>query len=474
MQPTILQKIIATKQQWLTKKQADLPLAHFYDDIHPSTRSFYQALQQAKGRAFILECKKASPSKGLIRQDFDLDKIAQVYQRYATAISVLTDEAYFQGDFAYLEQVSHQVAQPVLCKDFIISTYQVYLARYHQADAVLLMLSVLDDETYIKLAQLAHHLGMGVLTEASNEAEFARALALDAQVIGVNNRNLHDLSVDLSCVVRLVQSFATKIPKDTLIISESGIYTHQQVQALSKVADGFLIGSSLMAEADLDSAVRALIFGENKVCGLTRVSDVQAAYEQGALYGGLIFALSSKRRLDVPQAQALIAQAKSPLRFVGVFQNQSIDFVAKTACRLSLFAVQLHGQEDTSYIETLYQRLGGACQIWQAIAIDVDNPAPVLVADNPHIARFVFDSQQKNRQGGVGLSFDWQFLPQSLKHKALLAGGIGVDNIKGALAQGCLGVDVNSGVECAIGVKDGKKLQAVFESIKQYPRRCDV
>ena len=113
---------------------------------------------------------------------------------------------YFQGKFEYLPQVRDVVSQPVLCKDFMISEYQVYLARYYQADAILLMLSVVNDETYRVLADLAHSLGMGVLTETSNEEEFERALALGAKIIGVNNRNLHDLTVDLNRVVELTQN----------------------------------------------------------------------------------------------------------------------------------------------------------------------------------------------------------------------------------------------------------------------------
>ena len=176
-QPTILQKIVQDKARWVEQKEQAFPLSQFRHQLTQSDRSFYQAL--AKGShdlpAYILECKKASPSKGLIRADFDLDAIAQVYKHYASAISVLTDEQYFQGDFAYISQVRQQVEQPVLCKDFMISPYQVYLARFHQADAILLMLSVVDDDTYRELSELAHSLGMGVLTETSNEAEFERA-----------------------------------------------------------------------------------------------------------------------------------------------------------------------------------------------------------------------------------------------------------------------------------------------------------
>ncbi|EJS91006.1 bifunctional indole-3-glycerol phosphate synthase/phosphoribosylanthranilate isomerase, partial [Pasteurella multocida subsp. multocida str. Anand1_cattle] len=138
--------------------------------------------------------------------------------------------------------------------------------------------------------------------------------------MGVNNRNLHDLSVDIQRVAQITQHYADQIPPGTKIISESGIYQHQQIRDLRHVADGFLIGSSLMQHADLNHAVRSLLFGEHKVCGLTRPQDVRAVYQQGALYGGLIFVTHSKRCISLRQAQELVTQA--PLRFVGVFQDQ--------------------------------------------------------------------------------------------------------------------------------------------------------
>lgn len=204
--------------------------------------------------------QKASPSKGLIRDDFDPVAIAQVYQDYASAISVLTDEKYFQGDFAFLPQVSAAVHQPVLCKDFIISEYQIYLARYYQADAILLMLSVLDDSQYRQLSAVAHSLKLGVLTEVSNEEELQRAIQLEARVVGINNRDLRDLSIDLDRTRRL----APRLPEGVSVISESGIHRHAQIRELSRFADGFLIGSSLMSEPDLTLAVRRVILGKTK------------------------------------------------------------------------------------------------------------------------------------------------------------------------------------------------------------------
>ncbi|MDI4472554.1 anthranilate phosphoribosyltransferase, partial [Escherichia coli] len=141
---TVLAKIVADKAIWVETRKQQQPLASFQNEVQPSTRHFYDALQGAR-TAFILECKKASPSKGVIRDDFDPARIAAIYKHYASAISVLTDEKYFQGSFDFLPIVSQIAPQPILCKDFIIDPYQIYLARYYQADACLLMLSVLDD-----------------------------------------------------------------------------------------------------------------------------------------------------------------------------------------------------------------------------------------------------------------------------------------------------------------------------------------
>lgn len=463
-QPTILQKIVQDKAIWVAQKQRDFPLTEFQQKITQSDRDFYAEL--AKGThqvpAYILECKKASPSKGLVRSDFNLDTIAQIYSKYAAAISVLTDEQYFQGDFRYIDQVKRQTTQPILCKDFMISSYQVYLARFYNADAILLMLSVVDDETYRELADLAHSLGMGVLTETSTESEFERALALGAKVIGVNNRDLHTLTIDMNRIIRLVEKYQSQIPSDVCLISESGISDHNQVKKIKPYAHAFLIGSSLMSNTDLENAVRAVIFGENKVCGLTRVQDIQAAHAQGALYGGLIFAEGSPRQLSLRQAQELVVNA--PLRYVGVFQDQAVEFVEKIAKQLGLFAVQLHGSEDESYIASLSEKLGDSIQIWKALSIDIEAET-FDFNDNAKVSRYVLDSKNGSQQGGTGKTFDWSLIPQQLKQKALLAGGIKLENIETALAQGCLGLDLNSGVESAKGVKDLTKLTACFEKI---------
>ncbi|PLP18374.1 bifunctional indole-3-glycerol-phosphate synthase TrpC/phosphoribosylanthranilate isomerase TrpF, partial [Klebsiella pneumoniae] len=304
------------------------------------------------------ECKKASPSKGLIREDFDPAAIASIYKHYASAISVLCDEKYFQGSFDFLPIVSKVAPQPILCKDFTIDPYQIYLARYYQADACLLMLSVLDDEQYRQLSAVAHSLNMGVLTEVSNEEELERAIALKAKVVGINNRDLRDMSIDLNRTRQL----AARLGPDVTVISESGIHTYAEVRELSHFANGFLIGSALMEQADLEAAVKRVLLGENKVCGLTRPQDAQVAWESGAIYGGLIFVPTSPRAVNDAQAKAVIAAA--PLQYVGVFRNAPLDEVVARAQALELAAVQLHGDEDQAYIDALRDALADSVRIW--------------------------------------------------------------------------------------------------------------
>ncbi|MCG3724358.1 bifunctional indole-3-glycerol-phosphate synthase TrpC/phosphoribosylanthranilate isomerase TrpF [Vibrio cincinnatiensis] len=450
----VLAKIVGDKAVWVAERKLAQPLDTFQSLLSKTDRDFYQALNQSK-TVFILECKKASPSKGLIRDSFDLDYIASVYHQYADAISVLTDEKYFQGNFDFIARVRAQVSQPVLCKDFMIDPYQVYLARHYGADAILLMLSVLNDEQYGQLANIAHGLGMGILTEVSNEEELQRAIALKAKVIGINNRNLRDLSTDLNRTKQL----APQLPKECIVISESGIYNHQQVRDLSQFANGFLIGSSLMSQDNVEQAVRKVILGENKVCGLTHADDAVKAYQAGAVYGGLIFVEQSKRYVDKEAARLTMSGA--PLLYVGVFQNHPIDQIVELANELNLTAVQLHGDEDQTYIDALRTRLPEQVTIWKAYGVAETVP-PLL----KHVERHLLDTKVGAQTGGTGQTFDWQLITQP--QHIMLAGGITPDNVKLAASIGCLGVDLNSGVESEPGKKDAAKLQQAFSAIREY------
>jgi len=468
--PNILTKIVDTKAAHIAALKLRFPEESLQPKI--SDRSLFEALK-GPNAGFIFECKKASPSKGLIRPDFDVEAIADVYNHYAAGISVLTDEQFFQGDMDYIPRVRARVSQPILCKDFFVDTYQVLLAAHQGADAILLMLSVLDDTQYRVLASEAARYQLDILTEVSNEAELKRAIALDANIIGINNRNLRDLSTDLATT----EALAPQIPADTVVISESGIYNQSQIRRLSPLVDGFLVGSSLMAADDLDLACRTLIYGHNKVCGLTRSEDIAAVAKAGAIYAGLIFYPKSPRAVDAIQALTLVKTHRAlcpQLKFVGVFVNESPDAIAALAKSLQLFAVQLHSSESEHEIDQVHaalKRLDCNCEIWKAVAIDAqqDSVADLVIPTN--VSRVLFDSKVSNSTGkqfgGTGKTFNWQLaLPN--KHAAMLAGGLTPELALQAANQGFLGLDFNSGLERAPGIKDSTKISAAFNALRHY------
>jgi len=461
----VLAKIVEDKRVEVEARKQAFPLAGFKNELTPSAKDMYAALTRTTDKpyaGFILECKKASPSKGLIREDFDPVEICQIYNQYAAAISVLTDEKYFQGTYEYLQQVTSKVDCPVLNKDFFIDPYQVYLARYYGADAILLMLSVLNDDEYRELAEIAESLNLAILTEISNDEEKERAVQLGAKMIGINNRNLRDLSTDISRTL----DFAPSLPDNVIVISESGIYTNEQVRELAPAVDGFLVGSSIMAQDDINLACRTLIFGHNKVCGLMSTQAAQDAKDAGAVYGGLIFAEKSPRFVTLEQAQKVTST--QALNFIGVFVNAPISQVIDYASTLNLYAVQLHGNENEDYRKELMSALKSTnsnCQIWQAQAVIEE--VPELVPDAEHI---VLDG----KNAGSGESFGWQALAESEQElsRCFLAGGLNSDNIESALLQvseqQLFGLDLNSGVESQPGVKCREKLNTVFAQIRNY------
>lgn len=459
----VLQRIVLDKRNEVIKLKEKLPLASFIEQLQPSKKDMYTALKRTAenpNAGFILECKKASPSKGLIRPDFDVKAICQIYDKYAAAISVLTDEKYFQGNHDFLKIVTETVKCPVLNKDFFIDPYQVYLARYYGADAILLMLSVLSDDEYKSLATVAEQYNLAILTEISNETERDRAIALGAKLIGINNRNLRDLSTDITRTF----DFAPTLPDDRIVISESGIYTNAQVRELAPAVDGFLVGSSVMAEDDIDLACRQLIFGHNKICGLTKPEHAKAASNAGAEFGGLIFAKKSPRYIDQKQAHKIIEQVPS-LSYIGVFVNHTVNDVVELATSLSLFAVQLHGHENQSYINELKETLPTNCQIWKAVT--VENEVPILNIEANH---FVLDG----KNAGSGKTFSWQRLASSDQDlsSCFLAGGLKQENISQAInvmtSQDLYGLDINSGVESSAGVKCNDKINDIFALIRKY------
>ncbi|MDO4435249.1 MAG: indole-3-glycerol phosphate synthase TrpC [Cardiobacteriaceae bacterium] len=261
----ILSKIVATKREEVAAQQKALSFEALVDEAkrfgeQQKTRGFMAALQakiEARQTAIIAEVKKASPSKGVIRADFDAVAIAKAYEQAgATCLSVLTDELYFQGKPEYLQMIREQSALPLLRKDFVIDPYQIVQSRLWGADAILLIVAILNDDELLSYTELAQQWGLDVLVEVHDEEECERALKLPVSVIGVNNRNLRNFSISLETSIRLKQ----QMPEGYQVICESGIERYEDVLTMQQAGIyGFLVGSSLMASPDVGKALRQLM-----------------------------------------------------------------------------------------------------------------------------------------------------------------------------------------------------------------------
>ena len=262
----ILEEIVWYKDIEINNFKKSLPLNDLINQIDnlPSTKGFINSLIRSKIRpAVIAEVKKASPSKGVIRDDFDPQKIVSIYERSgATCISVLTDKKFFQGGFEILKDVRSHTDLPLLCKDFIISPYQVYKARLFGADAILLIAAILTDSDLIYLKKIAGQLSLDVLVEVHNLEEMNRVLSLDIfKLVGINNRDLKTFQTDLEVSFDLMNKYSDdEIHKKVTFISESGIKNPEDLNNLtSHGIKGVLIGESFMKEKDIESAFKKLL-----------------------------------------------------------------------------------------------------------------------------------------------------------------------------------------------------------------------
>lgn len=258
----VLKRICADKWQHIARRKSEVPLSSLTAAASAQSppRGFARTLEQSartSGAGLIAEIKKASPSKGLIREDFDPANLALAYEAGGAAcLSVLTDIPYFQGQDSYLEEARAAVNLPVLRKDFMLDTYQMVEARALGADCVLLIMAALEDGEARELEAAAMDLGMDVLVEVHNGAELDRALKLRSKFLGINNRDLTTLDVDLGTT----ETLAPRVPGDYMVVSESGLHTGNDLARMNSVGVScFLIGESLMRQADVAAATRALL-----------------------------------------------------------------------------------------------------------------------------------------------------------------------------------------------------------------------
>ena len=265
----ILEEIVWHKEKEVDLLRERMPLIELQSKVSeaPPVRDFVAALRQGRTQpALIAEVKKASPSKGVICENFDPETIAQSYETGgASCISVLTDEKFFQGSFAYLRAIRQTVDLPLLCKDFIIYPYQIYMARLNGADAVLLIAAILPDRDLQYFLKITKALGMAALVEVHTLEEFDRVLGLQGvRLVGINNRNLEDFSVDLQTTKNLLAARSEQLQESgVLVVSESGLHTPEDLQFVRQAgAAAVLIGESLVKQPDPAQAIAALFPGQ--------------------------------------------------------------------------------------------------------------------------------------------------------------------------------------------------------------------
>ena len=451
----VLGQIATAKGQELAARYERVSL-HALRSRAQATRQSLARVLAAPGARFILEIKKASPSEGVIRAVADPAALARGYAGVADALSVLCDRAYFGGSLEDVEAARGEFDGPILAKDFFIDVRQVAEARVAGADAVLVMLSLLDDETAREIVAEARRLSMDALVEVHDETEMRRALALGAPLIGINNRDLRDLSIDLSTTERLA-----RLAPDRVLISESGIATREDVERLSPLVDGFLIGSSLMRADEPAQAARELMFGRTKLCGLNSGAALCAA--RPAAFAGFVFVPGSPRHVTGQEAAPLAGVArKSGMLPVGVFADAPLRIVSDLATLMNLHAVQLHGHEDVEYVHALRRQLPPTCEIWTALSVGRE---PLVGRGGD---RLVFD----NANGGSGLSFDWSLVERHPElPKGIVAGGIGAHNANAARRLGAYAIDVGSAVDERPGRKSPEKIAALFDALRPTDRQ---
>ena len=360
---------------------------------------FKKALEK-EGMSYILEVKRHSPSKGQIVSTFDFKAIAKEYEMIgADAISVVTEPDYFKGDDDFLREIKRIVKIPVLRKDFVVDEYMVYESKILGADAILLIAGVLDEITLMRCVNLAHNLGMSAIVETHSSMQVKKALRVGAKIIGVNNRDLRDFSVDLNTTLKL----RDMVDDDVIFVSESGIKTREDIELLEKYQPDYV---------------------------------------------GFVFA-GKKRKITYDQAKELKKGLLSSIQVVGVFVNEDISFVEKLVKNDVIDLVQLHGQETNEYIKILKQKID--VPIIKAIQIKNDDSFNV----DYDVDYYLFD----HGSGGTGESFDWSMLKEVNK-PVFLAGGINLSNIDEALKMNVYGLDVSSGVETD-GFKDREKIKEI-------------
>jgi indole-3-glycerol phosphate synthase/phosphoribosylanthranilate isomerase len=475
----VLGRILARTRERLAERRRDFPLERIMASAPTPRghRSFRDALARPDNVNVIAEFKRRSPSRGVIRADLHPVRTAQAYEiGGAAALSVLTEEEFFGGSLDELQEARAATLLPTLRKDFIVDPYQVWEAWYAGADAVLLIVAALGDEELEELYATIQEAKLDALFEVHDRLELERALRAGARIVGVNNRDLRTLEVNLRTSFELV----SEIPDPVVAVAESGIHDGDDMRRLRDAGfDAFLVGEHLMQAPDPGVALEALIERASgsmavrnrrtrvKICGITSVEDGLAAARAGADAVGFVFWPRSPRAVDVAAARAIAAALPPFITRVGVFVDAGREELCRVAEAVGLDVLQLHGPDSPASLDGLPRR------VLKAVSVGPGFRPEEALRYVAHGAGLLLDTHQDGVPGGTGRTFDWS-LVRPLRQQApfvVLAGGLNPDNVGAAIrAVRPDGVDVSSGVERAPGHKDPEKLRAFVDAVRSLER----
>jgi indole-3-glycerol phosphate synthase/phosphoribosylanthranilate isomerase/anthranilate synthase/indole-3-glycerol phosphate synthase/phosphoribosylanthranilate isomerase len=475
-----LSEIIAAKKEEVAQAKASAPR----DQVRESARKLRAdaephrltaALRDVTRVNIIAEFKRRSPSKGDIKAQADPAATALTYEvAGAAAVSVLTEQKYFNGSLDDLAKVRNAVSLPLLQKDFIFDEYQVYESAWTGADAMLLIVAALDDATLARLRAIAEdELRMDALIEVHTKDELDRAVACGARVIGVNNRDLRSFSVSIATSEQL----ARHAPPEAILVSESGL-NPEAVQRLHAIGyHGFLVGEAFMRATDPGEELREFMGRKNaerifetqssqiKICGITSAEDAHAAIDAGADMLGFNFYGRSPRFIEPKVAGAIIQEVRSranqntrPIA-IGVFVDESIEQILGIAAEAGLDGIQLHGNETADFCRRL-KSLSPERLLIKVFGSNGRIRFDSLV--DYHADAIMIDAFDANMRGGTGRLADWSAAQEATRKmpRVFLAGGLTSENVAAAIATvRPYGVDACSSLEQSPGRKDAERMR---------------
>ena len=474
----VLERILIRTREGVADRRRDHPLDPAALVAQAAGhRPFADALMRPGQANVIGEFKRRSPSRGIIREDLGPAQVAQAYEvGGAAALSVLTEEQFFGGSVEDLKEARQATLLPTLRKDFLVDPYQVWESLQIGADAVLLIVAAVDDAMLAQLWAAVREAELEAIFEVHDADDLERALRQEPRIVGINNRDLRTLAVDLQTSLDLVEL----IPEDVVAIAESGLRGPGEIRRLRDAGfDAFLVGEHLMIAPDPGAALEQLLEGcavprssaargsgrvAVKICGITTAEDARMAAAAGADAIGFVFWPKSPRAVDAATARAIAAVLPPFVLRVGVFVDASPEEMRRVADEVGLDMVQLHGQEPPEDVARAPRRAVKAIRVGPGFraeeALRYDGTAAALLVDT------LADGAGP---GGTGHTFDWSLVRpvRAGTPFLVLAGGLTPENVGEAIAAVRPdAVDVSSGVESSPGRKDPAKVRAFVDAVR--------